>query len=127
MKTATEISLFIVEDDDLFRETFIDAMALRGAMVEGSRTGTDALKLLRHHKPSVIILDVHLPDIHGFELCRCIKKSERLRDVPVIFLSARASYSDVRDRAEGLLAGASAFLSKPITLERLWAQILALT
>jgi len=123
MKTATDVSLLIVEDDELFRETFIDAMALQGVRVEAVRCGMDAIRLLQRHQPSLVIIDVQLPDIHGFELCRCIKKSERLKNIPVIFLSASTHYNDPRDRAEGLLAGAALFLAKPIKVEKLWSEI----
>ena len=126
MKTVAEVSLFIVEDDDLFRETFVDAMALRGAKVSGARTGAEALKALRTQRPSLILIDVQLPDIHGFDLCRCLKKSERLKDIPVVFLSASTRYSDPRDRVEGVLAGAAAFLPKPVTFEKLQSVIAAL-
>jgi len=69
----------------------------------------------------LIILDVQLPDMNGFELCRALKKDERFRDVPVVLLSAK--YTEPADRAEGLLTGADAFLSKPISLESLWDEV----
>ena len=122
MKTA-EMSLFIVEDDLHFRETFIDAMSLRGITVKGAGSGLEGLAALRGFKPSIIVLDVQLPDIQGFDLCRRIKRIEALRKTPVIFLSASTQYNDPRDRVEGLLAGASLFLPKPITMEKLWAEI----
>lgn len=123
MKTVAEISLFIVEDDDLFRETFIDAMTLRGVKVDGSRSGAEAIGTLQHQSPSAIIVDVQLPDIHGFELCRRIKKVERLKKIPVVFLTASSQYNDPRDRVEGLLSGAALFLPKPIAMEKLWSEI----
>ncbi|MBI3552241.1 MAG: response regulator [Elusimicrobia bacterium] len=126
MKTA-ELSLFIIEDDPHFRETLIDVMALRGVTVTAAGSGTEGLKALKGQKPSVIILDVQLPDIHGLDLCKVIKRSEPFKNTPVIMLSASTRYSDPRDRVEGILAGASAFLSKPITMEKLWDEIEALT
>jgi two-component system OmpR family response regulator len=122
MKTA-ELSVFIIEDDPRFRETFIDVMALRGIAVHAAGTGIEGLAALRERKPSLIILDVKLPDIHGFDLCRAIKRQESLKGVPVILLSASTQYNDQRDQVEGLLAGASLFLSKPITMDKLWAEI----
>ena len=119
----TPASMFIVEDDDHFRETFIDVMSLRGVPVSGARTGDEALRALRLSRPSVIILDVQLPDVHGFDLCRRIKRLAGLEGIPVIFVSASSQYSDPRDRAEGLQAGAAQFLPKPVTVERLWAEI----
>ncbi len=115
--------MFIVEDDDHFRETFIDVMSLKGVEVEGVRTGAEAIKALKQAHPSVIIMDVQLPDVHGFDLCRKVKRLDGYRDTPIIFVSASTQYSDPRDRSEGLLAGASQFLPKPISVERLWAAI----
>ena len=122
MKTA-ELSVFIIEDDARFRETFMDVMALRGVDVRGAGTGAEALRSLQALQPSVIVCDVQLPDVHGFDLVRKIRRIESLKDTPLIFLSASTQYSDPRDRAEGLLAGASSFLPKPIKIDKLWAEI----
>ena len=126
MKSTAAASIYIIEDDFHFRETFIDVMALRGVPAQGAGSGFEGLAALREQRPSVIVLDVQLPDMHGFELCRRIKHQEAFRNTPVILLSASTQYSDPRDRVEGLLSGASAFLSKPITMERLWVEIDAL-
>ena len=115
--------MFIIEDDDHFRETFIDVMSLRGIEVTGARTGDEAIKALRQSQPSIIIMDVQLPDVHGFDLCRKVKRLENQKDTPVIFVSASTLYADPRDRVEGLLAGAEQFLPKPITVEKLWGEI----
>lgn len=122
-KTATEVSIFIVEDDAHFRETFIDVMALRGVPVQGAGSAAEALATLPVSRPDVIILDVQLPDIHGFELCRRIKRLEAFKKTPVLFISASSRYNDPRDRVEGLLSGAALFLAKPITMEKLWGEI----
>ena len=115
--------MFIVEDDDHFRETFIDVMSLKGVEVSGARTGIEAIKALKMARPSVIIMDVQLPDVHGFDLCKKVKRLDGHQDTPVIFVSASTQYSDPRDRVEGLLAGAAQFLPKPISVERLWSEI----
>jgi DNA-binding response OmpR family regulator len=119
----TASPMFIVEDDDHFRETFIDVMSLKGVEVSGARNGDEAIKALKLSHPVVIIMDVQLPDVHGFDLCRRVKRLAGCEDTPVIFVSASTQYSDPRDRAEGLQAGAAQFLSKPIPPERLWAEI----
>jgi DNA-binding response OmpR family regulator len=122
MKTA-EMSMFIIEDDARFRETFIDIMSLRGIEARGAGSGAEGLRLLQGQQPSVIVLDVQLPDVHGFDLCRRLKRIDAFKDTPVIFLSASSQYLDARDRVEGMLAGASLFLPKPITMDKLWAEI----
>ena len=116
-------TMFIVEDDDNFRETFIDVMSLKGVAVSGVRTGDEAIRALKQSTPSVIIMDVQLPDVHGFDLCRRVKRLDNQKDTPIIFVSASTKYADPRDRVEGLLAGANQFLPKPITVEELWDEI----
>ena len=122
MQTA-QLSIFIIEDDIRFRETFMDVMALRGVDVRGAGTGAEGLRALQGLAPSVIVCDVQLPDVHGFDLVRRIKRIEALKDTPVILLSASTQYNDPRDRVEGMLAGASLFLGKPIKMDKLWAEI----
>ncbi|MDE2140911.1 MAG: response regulator [Elusimicrobia bacterium] len=119
----TASPMFIVEDDDHFRETFIDVMSLKGVEVSGARNGDEAIKALKQAHPTVIIMDVNLPDVHGFDLCKRVKRLEGHQDTPVIFVSASTKYSDPRDRAEGIQAGGAQFLPKPISVERLWSAI----
>ncbi len=121
MPTVTKTSILVVDDDDHFRETMADAMSLKGVDVVGAMSGAEAKKTLAAKRPSVILLDVQLPDTHGFQFCRDIKRDRRFRDVPVVLLSAK--YTEPADRAEGLLAGADAFLSKPINMETLMDEI----
>ena len=123
MAASGILSLFIVEDDAHFRETFIDAMSLRGVAVKSAGSGLEGLAALREQVPHVIVLDVQLPDMHGFDLCRRIRRIDALRKVPIVFVSASAQYSDPRDRVDGILAGASAFLPKPITPDKLLSEI----
>jgi len=123
MNASPQASIFIIEDDPHFRETFVDAMSLRDVPVRGAGTGLEGLRALREARPSVIILDVKLPDIHGFDVCRRIKRMEAFKDTPVVFVTADAVGNHPRDRAKGLSAGASLYLPKPIAIERLWAEI----
>ena len=119
--TDNQASILIIDDDGHFRETLTDALGLRAFKIHTAESGTGALKTLENSTPSLILLDVQLPDMHGFELCRMLKKSTRLKDVPIVFLSAK--YVEPADRAEGLLAGADSYLSKPISLDALWDEV----
>lgn len=121
MATATKTTILVVDDDDHFRETLTDAMALKDVVVEGAVSGAEAAARLKARRPSLIILDVQLPDVHGFELCRRLRNDARYKDVPVVLLSAK--FTEPADRAEGLLTGADAYLSKPISLEALWDEV----
>ncbi|MFH1725709.1 MAG: response regulator [Elusimicrobiota bacterium] len=121
MATATQTCILVVDDDDNFRETLSDAMALKDMHVEGAVSGSQALEHLGSRRPSVILLDVQLPDVNGFQLCRALKRDDRYRDVPIVLCSAK--YTEPADRAEGLLTGADAYLSKPINPESLCEEV----
>ncbi|MFH2201565.1 MAG: response regulator [Elusimicrobiota bacterium] len=121
MKTAAKTSILLVDDDDNFRETMSDAMALRDVEIQGATNGAQARTSLQSHTPSLILLDVQLPDTQGFALCRDIKQDERYKNVPVVLLSAK--YTEPADRVEGMLCGADAYLSKPIKLDALFDEM----
>ena len=117
------INILIVDDDKNFIDTLEDGLKLKSvdAGVRVAKSAREALDALAAAVPSVIILDIQLPDMHGVEFLRVIRESERLKKVPVIFISAR--YTEPADRSEAMLAGAGAFFSKPVDLEELWKEI----
>jgi DNA-binding response OmpR family regulator len=90
------------------------------ALVMGGSTGT--LKALEHAKPDLILLDVMLPDLNGFELCRQIRQSATLARIPVLFLTAR---SDEVDRVLGLEIGGDDYMTKPFSPRELIARVKA--
>jgi len=120
-KPQNHSSILVVDDDDNFRETLSDAMALKGVPVDGAGSCEAASRQLLDNRPSLILLDVQLPDTNGLEFCRTLKQDERYQDVPVVLLSAR--YTEPADRAEGMLAGAASYLSKPLSLDCLWDEV----
>ena len=83
--------------------------------------GEECLETLKSVKPDLILLDVSMPRLDGYETCRRVKANPDTRDIPVIFLSARTQ-SD--ERETGLRAGASGYLSKPFDPTTLYSQIL---
>lgn len=121
MTTATQTTVLLVDDDAHFRETLTDAMSLKDVLVESAGSVGEARLALAERLPSVILLDVQLPDVSGVELCRQLKRDPRTKGVPVVLLSAR--YTEPADRAEGLLSGADAYLSKPVNVETLRDEI----
>lgn len=80
----------------------------------------DALKLIKHHIPDVILLDIIMPNINGFELCETIKSNQQFKDVPIIFLTSR---SDATDIVQGFRAGGADYLTKPFQNEELLVRI----
>jgi DNA-binding response OmpR family regulator len=122
MTTATKTLVLAVDDDRHFLETLADAMSLKDAEVECASTCADAMKRLQAGRPpSIILLDVQLPDMHGFQFCKALKRSPKFHKIPIVLLSAK--FTEPADRAEGLLAGADAFLAKPTRLETLFDEM----
>ncbi|HAF94853.1 MAG: hypothetical protein A2X34_08015 [Elusimicrobia bacterium GWC2_51_8] len=118
-----KISVLIIDDDENFIDTLKDGMKLKepGAEISVARSAREALDALSKFVPSIIILDVQLPDIHGVEFLRVLKDSPKLKKTPVIFISAK--YTEPADRSEAMLAGAEAFFPKPVSIEELWTEI----
>jgi DNA-binding response OmpR family regulator len=100
-----------VDDDEASR--FALTLLLRGAgfQVHEAATGGAARRLLAE-KPDLVLLDVHLPDDNGFDICRQIKADPATAAIPVIFLSAVAVRTE--DRRHGLEIGGDAYLVKPV-------------
>ncbi len=117
------MKILIVDDDKNFIDTLEDGLKLKNADAEVTvaKSAREALNALAVSVPSVIILDIQLPDMHGIEFLRVIRESSRLKKVPVVFISAK--YTEPADRSEAMLAGAGAFFSKPIEIDELWKEL----
>lgn len=118
-----KMHLLIVDDDRNFIDTLEDGLKLKNvdAEVTVAKSAREALEALGKVLPSLIILDVQLPDMHGVEFLRTIRAASRLKDVPVIFISAK--YTEPADRSEAILAGGGSFFSKPVDIDELWAEV----
>jgi DNA-binding response OmpR family regulator len=112
--------VIIVDDDRDTREMLTLALELEGLEVAQAANGLRLISILHVDRPDVIVLDVMMSWIDGFELCRSIKKNDEFRDIPVIFVSAKASADAAR---EGLEAGAVDYFSKPVDVEKLVGRI----
>ena len=112
--------VIIVDDDRDTREMLTLALELEGFDVGQAANGLRLISAMHVDRPDVILLDVMMSWIDGFELCRAVKKNDEFRDIPVIFISAKKTATDIRT---GLAAGASDYFSKPIDMGRLLARI----
>src|SRR5436309_3864053 len=101
----------IVDDDRDTREMLTLALDLEGYDVAQAANGIRLISSLHVDRPDVILLDVMMSWIDGFELCRSIKKNEEFRDIPVIFISARKT---PEDHQKGIAAGAADYFAKPV-------------
>jgi two-component system, OmpR family, response regulator len=112
--------VLVVDDEPNIRELVQVALKFHGCAVTTSATGMDALALATATSPDLIVLDVVLPDIDGFEVCRRLRASDN--DVPVIFLTARDTTSDT---VTGLTLGGDDYITKPFSVEALVARVRA--
>jgi two-component system, OmpR family, response regulator len=112
--------VLVVDDEPNIRELVQVALKFHGCTVTTSATGTDALALADAAAPDIIVLDVMLPDIDGFEVCRRLRANNN--DVPVIFLTARDTTSDT---VTGLTLGGDDYITKPFSVEALVARVRA--
>jgi DNA-binding response OmpR family regulator len=112
--------VIIVDDDRDTREMLTLALELEGFEVSQAANGLRLISAMHVDRPDVILLDVMMSWIDGFELCRAIKKNDTFADIPVIFISARKSIEDER---AGLQAGAISYFAKPLDVDRLIARI----
>ena len=114
--------VLIVEDTPSSLKLLADLLASAGYAVRQAHDGELALWSAQARPPELILLDVRMPGIDGFEVCRRLKQSEQLRDIPVIFLSA---LSDTDDKLRGFEAGAIDFIGKPYQPEEVLARTAA--
>lgn len=101
------------------------ALGARGYEVKGAFTGNDGIAVAEEINPEVILLDINLPDIDGYEVARRLRKSEvpTLHYVPIIAITANALKGDAE---KALAAGCDVYMSKPINVRELWARVEAL-
>lgn len=112
--------ILLVEDEPSIADNTLYALKTEGFAPTWCQTGRDALETLARDSFALVILDVGLPDMNGFDLCRKIRASS---DVPVIFVTAR---KDEIDRVIGLEIGADDYVVKPFTPRELTARIRAI-
>src|SRR4051794_10033280 len=99
--------ILTVEDDERIRTAVKMALEDEGWVVEEADSGEDALELFNRHPTDVVLIDIMLPGVDGFEVCRSIRRTS---DVPIVMVTARA---DTHDVVAGLEAGADDYLTKP--------------
>ncbi len=123
MPEPTDVTILVVDDDEVKRYTVVRILRKAGFAVQEARTGAEALAP-RAERPDLIVLDVNLPDIDGFEVCRRIKADLATAAVPVLHLSTAFVQSE--DRAHGLESGADGYLTEAVEPQELIATVRSL-
>lgn len=112
--------ILVVEDERDIAEGIKARLGLDGFKVILASNGEEGVQKARSEKPNLIILDVMMPVLNGFEACKLLKEDDRTREIPILVLTALSQMQDV-DRAFEL--GAKDFLPKPFTNDRLMQKV----
>jgi two-component system cell cycle response regulator DivK len=113
-RSATKLIL-IVEDNELNMKLLRDVLKAYGYATITTEKGAAALTLAREHRPELILLDLQLPDISGYDALRRLKDDEETRNIPVVAVTAFAMAGDER---KALASGCDGYVAKPILLRK---------
>jgi two-component system OmpR family response regulator len=113
--------IFVVDDEEGVRDLLCDALTIAGYETMSAKDGETALTALRNVKPDLLILDVNMPNLNGFELLTRLR--EKGNETPALMLSARGERGDV---TQGLRLGADDYVTKPFGLEELMLRVNAI-
>ncbi len=124
IKNSTKKNQILVIDDTTTNLKLVsDFLRESGFEVRVAKSGFQALQILETIKPDLILLDVMMPEMDGFETCCCLKDSPQTRDIPVIFMTAVDDASNPTYKVKGLELGAVDYISKPILLKEVLARV----
>jgi DNA-binding response OmpR family regulator len=113
-------SILIVDDIPTNIRVLVELLSQSGFKVAVTKSGKSALEIIERNPPSLILLDVMMPEMDGFEICHSLKSDPKTKEIPVIFLSA---LGDTVDKVKGLAIGAVDYITKPIVCEEALARI----
>ena len=113
--------ILLIEDDESIGQVVADALESHHYVVEWCTTGAAAMTIAERMTPHLVLLDIGLPDVDGFTLCRWLR--ERHRDLPIVVVTARDAEIDI---VVGLDAGANDYVTKPFSMDGLLARVRAL-
>lgn len=111
-----EHTILLVEDNDMLQEIVSARLTMKGFHVLLASNGQEGVDLAKEHVPDIILMDMSLPFLNGWEATELIRADERTAGIPVIGLTARAMTTD---RERGLQAGCNEYLTKPVDFDRL--------
>ncbi len=112
--------ILVVDDDPYILMSLEFLMIKSGYSVSVARNGTEALDIINKDKPNLILLDIMMPDVDGYSICKKIKASAKLKDIIVVFVSAKSKDVDIQ---KGYDLGASLYISKPFSTRDLMKDV----
>jgi DNA-binding response OmpR family regulator len=114
------MEILIVDDDKFVRRILREAFEQEGMACHEANNGLEALRLAREIHPDAIILDVMLPGLDGYKICRMLKYDENFADISIVMVTSRARQSD---RDTGYHTGADEYIAKPFKPEEVVAAV----
>ena len=120
---SDEAKIMVVDDDEIVARTIERTLRAGGFQVVVVHSGVEALRAARRNPPDLMVLDVLMPGLDGYEVCRQVRQDPLLRDLPVLFLTAKGKEED---RITGLQAGADDYIGKPFNLDELYLRVRAI-
>lgn len=112
--------ILIAEDERDIRDLVAFTLRFAGHEVFAATNGEEALEMAPNVNPDLILMDVRMPRMTGYEACKAMKQNPDLKDIPVVFLSAKGQESEIQ---QGLEAGAEKYLLKPFAPDQLTVQV----
>lgn len=119
-EATTPKRILVVEDEDNIAVALDYLMSREGYEQRRTATGAGAVDLIRDMHPDLVLLDVMLPEVSGYEICQNVRMDPALNDVKILMMTARGS---AMERRKGLAMGADGFISKPFELKALRAEV----
>jgi DNA-binding response OmpR family regulator len=119
-EATTPKRILVVEDEDNIAVALDYLMSREGYEQRRTATGAGAVDLIRDMRPDLVLLDVMLPEVSGYEICQNVRMDPALNDVKILMMTARGS---AMERRKGLAMGADGFISKPFELKALRAEV----
>jgi two-component system OmpR family response regulator len=118
-----QASVLVVDDEEHITEMLAMGLGLHGFAVDRASSGRQALDAIEQHRPDLVVLDVMLPDLDGFEVARRVRRDEGAGShLPIIFLTARDT---TQDKIDGLRLGSDDYVTKPFSIEELIERVKA--
>ncbi|MFM7886592.1 MAG: response regulator, partial [Pseudanabaena sp.] len=112
--------ILVVDDDPDIRHELASALMDRGYIAKTAGNGSEALLCVKLYSPELILLDVSMPQMNGYEVCRILKSSIETEDIPIIFISAN---ENIQDKLEAFASGGADYITKPPQLAEVFARV----
>jgi two-component system, sensor histidine kinase and response regulator len=119
-KINEKVTVLVVDDNQENLKVVSNLLKEKKYKIALAEDGLNALKILNSNKIDLILLDIMMPDMDGFEVCKRIKEQDETRDIPIIFLTAR---TDTDDIVKGFRMGGVDYITKPFKKEELHARV----